>query len=112
MRVVELTLKPGARNVDARRIVYCDEDTGGAMMGDVYDGSGALWKFQHSMPVIYPSVPAIVPSQNFNTYDLHAGDYSSGNHYDSECSPQWKPIPQLSPSFMTPGHLASSAGGF
>ena len=112
MRVVELTLKPGARNVDARRIVYCDEDTGGALMGDVYDASGALWKFQHSMPVIYPNVPAIVPSQNFNTYDLHAGDYSSGNHYDSDCSPQRKPIPQLSPSFMTPGHLASSSGGF
>ena len=112
VRVVEMTLKAGARNVDARRIIYCDEDTGGALMGDVYDASGSLWKFQHTMPSIYPNVPALVASQNFNVYDLHAGEYSSANHYDNQCSPQWKPIPELPPSFMTPGQLASSSGGF
>ena len=77
VRVVEMTLKPGARNVDTRRIVYCDEDTGSALMGDVYDASGSLWKFQHMMPAIYPNVPAVNATSSFNVYDLHAGDYSS-----------------------------------
>ncbi len=112
VRVVEMTLKPGARNVDARRILYCDEDASAALMADVYDASGSLWKFQHNIPVVYPNVPALVTSQSFNVYDLHAGNYSSANTRNDQCSPQWKPIPELPSSFMTPGHLAASAGGF
>ena len=112
VRVVEMTLKPGARNVDTRRIIYCDEDTGSALMAEIYDASGSLWKFQHNLPVIYPNIPAINATQNFTVYDLHAGDYSCGDQCNSECSPQWKPIPELPSSFMTPGKLAASAGGF
>ena len=99
VRVVEMTLRPGARNVDTRRIIYCGEDTGSALMADVYDASGALWKFQHNMPTIYPNVPALNTLMNFNVYDLHAGNYSSASHYDNQCSPHWKPIPSL-PAFV------------
>ena len=112
VRVVEMTLKPGARDVDVRRTIYCDEDTGSAVMGDVYDAAGLLWKFQHTMPAIYPNVPALVATQNFALYDLHAGRYICDDSVNKECSPQWKPVPELPASFMTPGHLASSAGGF
>ncbi len=111
VKVVEMTLKPGSRNVDARRIIYCDDDAGNAIMGDVYDASGTLWKFLHSLPTIYPNVPAINTTA-FNVYDLHAGDYSSSAHYDNECLPQWKQIPELPASFFTPGQLESTAGGF
>ncbi len=112
VRVVEMTLKPGARNVDARRVIYCDEDTGSAVAADVYDASGTLWKFQHTLPAIYPNVPAVVAIQNFSLYDLHVGDYSCSLNVNNECHPQWKPIPELPVSFMTPGKLAASAGGF
>ena len=112
MRVVEMTLKPGARNVDARRIVYCDEDGGSALMGDIYDASGSYWKFQHNVPTFYPNIPALVTVQNFTTYDLHAENYSCADHNDAECSPQFKPVPELPTSFMTPGQLAATAGGF
>ena len=112
VRVVEATVKPGARNVDARRTIYCDEDTGSGMMGEIYDAAGSLWKFQHVMPTIYPNIPALNAAQNFNTYDLHAGDYSSGDHYSAETLPQWKPVAELPASFTTPGQLAASAGGF
>ncbi len=112
VRAVELTLKPGARNVDARRMIYCDEDTGSAVMGEIYDSSGSLWKFQHNLPTFYPNIPALVTVQNFTTYELHVGDYSCGDHNDNECSPQYKPVPELPSTFMTPGKLASSAGGF
>ncbi len=112
VKVVEMTLKPNSRNVDARRIIYCDDDAGSALMGDVYDASGALWKFQHNLPAIFPNVPVLNTTSNFNSYDMHAGTYSSAAHYDNECMPQWKPIPELPASFMTPGQLESTAGGF
>ena len=112
VRVVEATLKPGARNVDARRTFYCDEDTGSALMGDVYDASGSLWKFLHKIPTLYPDIPVHQTGQNDMTYELHAGDYTCGDHYNNECRPQWKPVPELPSSFFTPGQLAASAGGF
>ncbi len=112
MRVVEATVKPGARNVDARRTIYCDEDTGAAIMGDVYDASGTIWKMQHMMPLIMPDVPCVHVAQNFFTYDLHVGDYSGGDVYNAGALPQWKLVPELPDSFFTPGQLAASAGGF
>ncbi len=112
VKVVNMTLLPGSRNVDARRVMYYDDDGGSALMADVYDASGALWKFQHNMPGIFPNVPAVVTVANFNVYDLHAGNYSSSAHYDNEVSPQWKPISELPASFMTPGQLAATAGGY
>ena len=112
VRIIEATLKPGARNVDNRRIIYCDDDTTSALMGDIYDASGSLWKFQHNMAVLYPNIPCLNTIQNFQVYELHAGDYSSGDQYNAECTPQWKPVPELPSSFMTAGQLAATAGGF
>ena len=111
-RVVEMTVKPDSRNVDARRIIYCDEDAGSALMAEIYDANQALWKFQHGMPSIFADVPCLQAAQFFCTYDLHAGDYSAGDHYDAECSPQWKIVPELPSSFTTPGQLAAASGGY
>ncbi len=112
MRVVEATVKAGARNVDARRTIYFDDDSGSALMSDIYDASGSLWKFLNNMPTIYPNIPALNTVQNDVTYELHAGDYTCGDQYNAECLPQWKPVPELPTSFFTPGQLAASAGGF
>jgi hypothetical protein len=112
VRVVEMTVKPGSRNVDAKRIIYCDEDTGSALVGEVYDANGSLWKLLHNMPCIYGDVPALVTIQNFMVYDLHAGNYSSGDIYNNGTQPQFKVIPELPASFFTPGQLSASAGGF
>ena len=112
VRVVEMTLKPGARNVDTRRTIYCDEDTGSALLADCYDASGSLWKFQLLMPVVFPNIPCLNATQNWSVYDLHAGNYAAAEVCSNECTPQWKPIPELPSSFMTPGQLASSSGGF
>ncbi len=111
-RVVEMTLKPGARNVDARRIIYCDEDTGSAIMAEVYDAQNVLWKFQHGNPCIYPDIPCLQTFQFYCTYDLHAGNYGVDGHFDAETQPQLKRIPELPASFFTPGELAAKAGGF
>ncbi len=111
-RIVEMTLKPGSRNVDARRTMYCDEDTGSAVLSDVYDGSGSLWKFAHMIPCIYGDVPACNIAQNFTIYDLHAGDYSITDHASAAIQPHWKVIPELPASFFTAGHLVTASGAF
>ena len=112
VRVVEASVKAGSRNVDARRTFYADEDSGWILMGDVYDSTGSLYKFNHTVPAILPDIPCFHSQQNNITYDLHAGNYFFGDHYDAECAPQWKSIPELPSSFFTPGQLAASAGGF
>ncbi len=112
VNVVEMTVKPGSRNVDARRMIYCDEDTGGAVLGEVYDAQGSLWKFQHTLPTILPDVPCVQPSLFFMVYDLHAGVYSTGNDYSSTETPQWVTVPRLPDSFFTPANLTAKAGMF
>jgi hypothetical protein len=111
-RVVEMKVKPGYRNVDARRIVYADEDTGFLVLGEVYDAQGTIWKLQHAMPVVYGDVPCVSAFKSFVVYDLHAGDYSCADHNDAETQPQWKLLPQLPPSFFTVGRLAGQAGSY
>ncbi len=110
--IVEMTVKPGVRNVDARRLIYCDEDTGGGVLGEIYDANGSLWKFQQTMPVIFPDIPCLTPALFFMTYDLHAGDYSSANGFTGSDSPQYVTVPRLPPSFFTPGQLVANAGMF
>ena len=112
VRVVEMTLKPGARNVDARRTMYFDEDTGSAVLGEIYDGSGALWKVMHNLPGIFGDVPAIVTAGSFIIYDLHAGTYFGGAMFDSSCTPNWKTIAPLPDTFFSPGHLAAASVGY
>ncbi len=112
VRVVEMTLKPGSRNVDARRILYCDEDTGSAVLCDIFDASGSLWKYLHNIPAIFGDVPTVCAVTFFCTYDLHAGTFSAANFYNADTKPQYKIIPELPASFFTAGHLAGASGGF
>lgn len=111
--VVEMTLKPGARNVDTRRLVYLDEDTGAAIATDIYDSSGSLWKFAHVMPNILPDLPCVVTHKSFAMYDLHAGNYNVSDIPNSNgAQPAYKIVPEMPTSFFTSGQLAASSGGF
>jgi hypothetical protein len=42
--VVEATLKPGARHVYGKRVLYIDEDSYQIVHADNYDGRGELWR--------------------------------------------------------------------
>jgi hypothetical protein len=110
--VVQATLKPGKRNVDASRIIYTDEDTGSALISEMYDASGGLWKIEHIMPAVCYDVPAVVTGNFFITYELHAGDYSVANHYSADTLPQWKVSPRQPESFYSGPNLAAISGGF
>ena len=45
--VVESNLKEGSRHLYSRRTFYIDEDSWGAVAGDMYDGRGQLWRLQY-----------------------------------------------------------------
>ncbi len=111
--VIEMVLKPGKRNVDARRIIYMDEDTWSAMMQVVYDGSGTIWKFQNAVPGICADIPAVIGAQASISYDFHSGGYASYAGVDSSnYAKAFMPVPPYSRSYFTPGQLAAMAGGF
>lgn len=109
--IVEMTVKAGKRNVDAKRIMYVDEDTWNILLCDIYDSSNTLWKFIFSVPLIMPKIPCLLGSTFTLLHDLHANVYATFNGLDSSIHNPWEPIPQKPASFFTPGQLAALAGG-
>jgi hypothetical protein len=112
VRIVEMTVKSSARNVDARRLVYTDEDGGAALLGEIYDAQNTLWKFQHMVPAVLPDIPCHVAGSFFVTYDLHSGVYSCNASSNSQSYPSYQIIPELPNSYFTPGELTAQTGGF
>ena len=110
--VVELTLKPGKRNGDARRLLYCDEDTWNALYCDIFDSTGAYWKFIFSIPVALPDIPCLLGGLCSVNYDFHAGVYDYANAVDSSIRTPWMPVSARPAAYFTPGQLAAEAGGF
>jgi hypothetical protein len=109
--VVEMTVKAGKRNVDARRLVYVDEDSWNGLMCDIYDSTGSLWKFIAGIPVALPDIPCLLGSISTCEYDFHAGVYSALQIIDSSIESPWMPIARLPRSYFTPGQLVADAGG-
>jgi hypothetical protein len=112
VRVVEMTVKQGARDVDAKRIVYFDEDTGEALYSDVYDANGGLWKFLQSVPALLPDIPCHGTNNFFMNYDLQGRTYESGNHFSATALPQYKPIARLPNTFFSSNQLVTQAGAY
>jgi Protein of unknown function (DUF1329) len=71
---VEATLKPGARNIYAKRTLYFDEDTWTAVEVDHYDGRGQLWRVGEGF-AINDYKEGIANYAGFALYDLMAGRY-------------------------------------
>lgn len=110
--VVEMTLAPGMRNVDARRTVYVDEDTWLALAIDIYDSSGSLWKHQYAVAAICSDIPAMCSGFYFIMHDFHSGSYVNFGGVDLVRNPDsWYVTPELPSSFFTPGELSALAGG-
>jgi hypothetical protein len=74
---VDMTLKPGFRNVMPKRSVWFDEDWSGGSVGDMYDASGKIYRVDYSpISLLYQ-----YPEQQYQfahsswTYDLQTGIY-------------------------------------
>ncbi|SDI19679.1 DUF1329 domain-containing protein [Pseudomonas panipatensis] len=72
--VVDATLKPGQRNIYAKRRFYLDEDSWQIAASDLYDGRGQLWRAGEAY--LLQNYQAQVPFYAFEAlYDLIAGRY-------------------------------------
>jgi hypothetical protein len=74
--VLEATLKPGKRHLFSKRVLYLDEDSWLAVVEDIYDKGGNLWRVMEGMITTIPELPAC----NFEgtiAYDLVAGRYAA-----------------------------------
>lgn len=106
--VVEMTLAAGKRNVDARRVIYLDEDVWSALLCDIYDAGGILWKYMVTFPGLASDIPCVVAAEFQVVYDFHAGNYAA---LGVPIAPhQWQAIPKLPASYFTAGELAALAG--
>jgi hypothetical protein len=107
--VVEATLKPGVRHLYSKRVYYLDEDWTGAGQGDLYDGSGKLYKgiFMGNVQLYDEQIPL---SKTYWAYDLATGVYSFSQNYadlDFGWRVQHKPFPK---SMFTPEALQARSG--
>lgn len=72
--VVEMTLKPGKRNVQAKRRLYLDEDTWQAVLSDSWDAQGKLWRTGQAHTLLASDQPMSM-TVSYVIYDLQAGAY-------------------------------------
>jgi hypothetical protein len=75
--VVEATLKPGKRHINARRTFYFDEDSYQILATDHYDGRGQLWRVSEAHSINYYEVPTFWATLEAH-YDLQSGRYLAG----------------------------------
>jgi hypothetical protein len=107
--VVEMTLAPGKRNQDARRVAYVDEDSWMILALDIYDANNSLWKYHYAVATICPDIPAFAAGTYFIGHDFHTNNYVAFGAYD--LGRQAQPVPDYPASYFTPGELAAQAGG-
>ena len=72
--VVEATVKAGQRHVYSRRVFYLDEDSWLAVVHDMYDKEGNLWRTMEGLVLPISEVPTCDLDVTFS-YDLVAGRY-------------------------------------
>jgi hypothetical protein len=72
--VVEATLHPGERSVDARRRMYVDEDTFLIGANDIWDANNQLVKTTHVFNNVRPELPGTIYGQSV-IYNLQTADY-------------------------------------
>jgi hypothetical protein len=72
--VVEATLHPGERSVDARRRMYVDEDTWQIGVNDIWDANNNLVKTSNVYNVVRPELPGTI-YLNSAIHNLQTGNY-------------------------------------
>jgi hypothetical protein len=78
--LVEATVKPGARQSYAKRVLQYDEDFWGIVTQDVYDARGALWRSDMCVSAHAYEVPGVQIFMNLH-FDLPSGISSVNYDY-------------------------------
>jgi hypothetical protein len=74
--VVEAVLHPGERNVDARRVLYIDEDTHVVSLADNWDANNTLVRTAQNYVNVRPDIPATMNTGG-TVHNLQTGNYGS-----------------------------------
>lgn len=109
--VVEATVKPSARHVDSKKVLYLDEDSWLALVGEDFDAQGKLWKVRESYPIPVWELGGACDNEPFVQYDVINGRYV----FDQSSIGQGKDIrwyqkiddPRFKPDFYTSESLRS-----
>jgi hypothetical protein len=105
--VVEASLAQGKRNAVAKRKFYLDEDTWQALIGEEWDGSGALWRHIVGLPLLVFDAPAVALWGTY-TYDFHTGIVAAIAMSDPSLKPSYQILPKpYPPEFFTPDGIAA-----
>ncbi len=72
--VVDATLKEGMKHLYPRRTFYLDEDSWQALIIDIYDAKGQLWRVSEGHVINYYEVPVLWTTLEAY-YDLQSGRY-------------------------------------
>jgi hypothetical protein len=86
--VVEATLRSGRRHVFGRRVFYLDEDSWLALVQDIHDRKGNLWRVMEGMHVPIAEVPTCAIDGTFG-YDLVAERYVADRIKSEEPPDDW-----------------------
>lgn len=76
--VVEGKLKEGFRHLFGKRVLFLDEDTGQAVMSDLYDARGSLWQYAFINHYYAFDMSAWQAGTSFY-FDLNSGGYVGYN---------------------------------
>ncbi|MGH0034911.1 MAG: DUF1329 domain-containing protein [Myxococcota bacterium] len=86
--VVEATVKPGQRHLYHKRVFYLDEDSWYAVVQDIYDKRGELWRVMEGMVVPIAEVPSCSLDGVFS-FDLVAGRYAADQIKTAQPPSDW-----------------------
>jgi hypothetical protein len=73
--VVEATVKSSVRHVASKKVMYFDEDSWLALVGEDYDAQGKLWKVREGFPIPVWELDGSCDIEPFVQYDLIDGRY-------------------------------------
>ena len=106
--VVEATLHPGERNVNAKRRFYIDEDSWYALLGEGYDADGSMVKAYAIYNECVPSLPGTIELCTA-TFSLVSGDYvfNGKTNYGSSVNGEF--LGPEAEAFFDPQEMAANA---
>jgi hypothetical protein len=86
--VVEATRKKGTRHIYSKRVLYLDEDSWTAVVEDLYDDDGKLWRVMEGLIVPIAEMPTCSTEGTFS-FDLVAGRYVADRVRVEEPADDW-----------------------
>ena len=106
--VVEGSLKDSYRHLYGKRVLFIDEDTGQAVMSDMYDARGTLWQYAFLNYYYGFDINAFQAGNAF-FFDLNSGGYVGYNLFQERPNGPVLNKGNLKPSMFTP-QAARNAG--